>query len=254
MRQVLPVTFLLSCLGIAACSGLPAIQQPVAKFSVAAQQVASTEDAYIEAVRASDEKVQYYNNLKLYVMNLQTPKFETTNNSTISDSDLKLREDLLNTISIYGAKLAALTNSDATKSLDKNVTSLAIDLKSIDKNAFTALDKTVDTNAVVTAVVAIADFVIDREIYKEVKASALAMDPYLGTVADTLKEENKLFARKLQNNAKQIDGRMTTIAARANEVEPHSIVARTTLYQNLMRTTRPFLRGTKSQLMQLWMR
>jgi hypothetical protein len=202
-------------LGVAAflggCGGLGGIQDSVAKFGEAAHGTGSAEMGYLRAVQAADCVNQFH-----------TKSFEFAQGrgplprlagpcapSILDDASLAQRARLMDAITLYADKLAALATNDDDKALDAGARDLAGKLNAVGQK-FGLSDSIVETG-VESAVAAIARMALDQRRFDNAREAAGTMDQPLSIVVAALKTENLLYAQAIGSKIDALEVQLVTL-------------------------------------------
>ncbi len=186
------------------------------------------EQAYAFATAQPDQKTRRYPQVALNLAPHCTPK-ELTN------SELQLRQKLINALALYADSLEALTNGANNRGLNSKSSTLAKGIQSLaSQQKFNAVsaNATAGLNA---AMVGVAEFVIDRHEYTNIREAASKLQKPLETIIDTLKSENVNDAQGLASKLGTVrnEFRIAALSSR-NERGPASFFDITEAHAALM--------------------
>ena len=213
MRLFQLITIIGSVVGISACSGLTQMQDTVTKFdqgvhtaSIAqmnlfhqVQQAECTRNFYQEAF--SFATAQKDTKTQRYPQSIFTITVPSCTPMELNNDQLKIRQKLMDTITLYADAIQTLANGTDDTSLSKNSQDLAASIKGLAiEQKFTAITAT-NTAALNTAVVTITNMILDHKKYKEIKAAASSVQQELAIVVSELKNENLSDAQGLASKA-----------------------------------------------------
>ena len=213
MKQSLLLCVALTALSVSGCfSGLTQIQDSVAKFGQAASSISSAEMNFFQAVKTADCNSQFFTTA--YNQALGTGNFDISGSCTpsiLSDQQLKIRQSLMDALTLYAAKMSALATSDDNKALDSNAQALATKLNSLAKQGgFSGLAVASDVEA---GIIAITNMVLDQTRFSDLKQAAGAMQVHLSAVVGALKTENIAFAEGINSKVEKTEGEVREVLA-----------------------------------------
>jgi hypothetical protein len=174
---------------LSGCAGLSGIQAPLQQFDQSTHSLATSEGAFIQAVRTADCNNQFYQSAFTYSRGQgKLPPLDGACSPTIlSDPEIQLRMDSLDALTAYADKLQALAAGTNT-ALDASAQTIAADLNK-------KFPTPSGVGAVVeTAIIELTNIVLDQVRFTDVKAAAKAASPAIKTIAGDLKVENTGFS------------------------------------------------------------
>jgi hypothetical protein len=198
---------------IAGCAGLSQIQDTITKFDQGVHSTSTAQMNFFRAVQVADCTNQFYKQAFSYATG-KKDNFDLTGVCTptiLTDDQIKIRQALMDAITLYADKMATLATSDDNKMLDSNSQNLAGTLNSMAKtHGFTNLSV---ASGVEAAIIAIANMKIDQMRFSAIKKSATEMQQHLESVVNSLKAENTNFAVGLASNIAAIELELRPIVA-----------------------------------------
>jgi hypothetical protein len=193
------------------CGGLSGIQDSAAKFGEAAHGAASAEMGYLRAVQVADCVNQFHTKAFDFAQgNGLLPRLAGPCTPTIlDDASLAQRARLMDAITLYADKIAALATDDDDKALDASAQGLAGKLNEVGRK-FGLSDPVVETD-VEAAVAAIARMALDQRRFKDAREAAATMDQPLLIVVAALKAENLLYAQAIGSKIDALEVQLVTL-------------------------------------------
>jgi hypothetical protein len=195
---------------ITGCSGLSQIKDPISKFDQGVHSASTAQMNFFRAVQIADCTNQFYNQTADWAIE----KRGTFNLSGVckpailTDDQIKIRQALIDAITLYADKMATLATSDDNKTLDSDSQKLSATLNSMaTAHGFTSLKVAAGVEA---AIIEIANMKLDQMRVAQIKESAAKMQPNLENIVASLKAENTNFAVLV---ASKIDGVKVTLKA-----------------------------------------
>jgi hypothetical protein len=183
----------ISC-ALTGCNGLTQMQDTISKFDQGAHSVSTGQMAFFRQVQIADCNDQFYSAAFDYSIK-QTDRLDLTGKCTptiLDSKQIKSRQALMDSITLYVDKIQTLATSDSNKTLDTNSQNLANQLNGVAKShGFANLSVASDVEA---AVIAITEMALDQRKFKDIASAANAMNPYLVNLVNALKFENNTFA------------------------------------------------------------
>jgi hypothetical protein len=203
MRLILVLTAFAGLL--AACTPLTQLQDSVTKFDQGTHTAATAQEMFLRNVQAADCEAAFYNGTlewardtaQPYTVNVQCP------NTLLPESQYKVRQELMDAISLYADKMAALATDDDDKSLSSDAQKLAGTLNTEATTHQFNLGGA--GSAVEAAIIGIADFAIDRVRVSNLQDAAAKMQPQLSQVVEALKAENLRYAIAVASKIGQVE-------------------------------------------------
>ncbi len=190
------------------CSGLSQLTQSVDKFDSAVHSTSTAQMQFFLAVQTTDCVSQFYSRSLAWAQDqARTPDLTGACQPTIlDDSQLKIRQALMDALTLYADKMSALAGASDNKTLDSNAQDLARQLNSLaTSHGFTGLPVASGIEAAITA---IAEMALDQRRFNDVKAAANAMQEHLTTVVEALKMENTNFAQGIDSKLGGVEGQL----------------------------------------------
>jgi hypothetical protein len=198
---------ILAIFALDGCAGLTQMQDTISKFDQGAHSVATGQMAYFREVQAADCNNQFYTAAYNFSIN-QSNNLDLSGrcNPTVLDSDqIKIRQALMDSLTLYVDKIQTLSTSDDNKTLDANSKDLALQVNGIAKSHGFASGLSL-ADGVEAAVISITEMALDQRRFKDIKGAAAAMNPHVRRVVEALKAENTAYA--------------ITMASKMNALEP----------------------------------
>ncbi|MGA2223597.1 MAG: hypothetical protein ABSH41_04045 [Syntrophobacteraceae bacterium] len=207
------VLFALVGVSLAGCAGLTQIEDTITKYDQGAHSVSAAEMNFFKSVQTVDCTSQFYlqaigwangTEHNFYINGICTP-------TILTDDQIKTRQALMDAITLYADKMAALASRDDSKTLDTNSQKLASNINNMAKqHQFSALPVAADVEA---AIIGISDMVLDQKKFAEIKKAARDMQPDLQTVVMTLQKENIIFAQGIASKIDRIEAALRPLVA-----------------------------------------
>jgi hypothetical protein len=199
---------------LTACSGLTQVQDSISKFDQSTHSVATAQTTFFEAVQAADCDSQFYDAAYSYAQN-KAPGIDLRSNCSprgLTDAQLKIRQTLLASITLYADQLQALAAAGDSKQLSTNEQSLASNINSFAQNqGFAKSGIAADVEA---AIIGLTGMVLDYTKFATIQAAAAAQQDNLSKVVTQLKAENIGDAAGIDSNLSNIRDEMATELAR----------------------------------------
>lgn len=217
-------TFALSvafCLMGSGCGGLTQIQDTVTKFDQGAHTVSTTQIAFLKSAQAADCNFAFFQNSLAY-SNAPVPEphiplklVGTCESQLVTANSLKIRQRLLDAITLYADQIQAVASTGSDKALADNAQKTAGTLNDLASKA-QLIGQTDGTGkpvvtAVEAAVIGITQMVLSSAQLKDIKASAKAQSANLKLVVDHLKEENTQLAIAMESRAGYVADTFTSV-------------------------------------------
>ena len=206
-------SYLLLFLCLSGCSGLKQIQDVMTKFDEGVHAVSVSEMNFFKAVQAADCSNQFYSMAYDYAVNIKS-NFDLTGacQPTILDDDqIAIRRALMDAVTLYADKMAALATSDDDKTLDANSRKLAGQINALASQG--GLGNLSLASGVQAGIVAISEMALDRKRFDSIKEAASEMAPHLVNVVAALKTENTNFAYGIASKAGGVEGYLREVVA-----------------------------------------
>jgi hypothetical protein len=128
--------YIAAVLLLAGCSGLTQMQDTISKFDQGAHSVATGQMAFFRQVQIADCNNQFYSAAFNFSIK-QTEKLDLTGicEPTILDNNqIKIRQALMDSLTLYVDKIQTLATGDSNKTLDSNSQNLAGQLNGLAKS------------------------------------------------------------------------------------------------------------------------
>ena len=188
IKRVLGTALLTSIL--AACAGITLMQDSLSKLDQSTHDLATVQESYWTDLQAADCQYQSLESVARYYAAPATsgvPLSSTCKATILTDDQVELRKNLTGALVLYVDKLQAIGTDDSDKNLTSNSESLAAAIKkaapSVNANA----------TGVEAALIAISELALDQRRFGDIKSAAIAMNPSISSIVQTLKNENQLF-------------------------------------------------------------
>ena len=191
------------CLALAGCTLGPLAKQSAA-FSTAANQVInSSEDAYRAANQLRlDEQVA----AAVYDYD-KNPTWSpyTDPKPLLTPDQLDARITILNGLKAYADSLVTITGSQSSKELNTAATGVGSNLKTLSSTASTTLKSSVpgipamssaEANGASTAIRALGDYLIARQVKRSLPAVTQQMNPTIQTLCELLNSDITILRRQ----------------------------------------------------------
>jgi hypothetical protein len=204
---------LITAVTIAGCAGLTQMQDSITKFDQGVHSASAAQMNFFRAVQVADCTNQFYTQTYNWAIH-KNNNFDLSGickPEILSDDQIKIRQALMDAITLYADKMAMLATSDDNKTLDSNSQNIASTLDSVAKaHGFTNLSVTTGVEA---AIIAIANMKIDQMRITQIKKSAADMQQYLESIVASLKAENTNFAVGVASKIDAIELELRPIVA-----------------------------------------
>jgi hypothetical protein len=181
---------LASC--VAALSGCPNFNEPVAHFSQAANNTQSAEGAFIrDAQRKECEAAIYESAFEVAIGHKPSSSFDFVDPCpaiVITQREIQIRDAAMAAIVLYANSLQALATGGSDTSLDADLKTTATNLSTASKaNAFQGVSSSLsNASAVTQAIGAVADWVLELKVSGDIKEASKNMQENLKTLPLTI--------------------------------------------------------------------
>jgi hypothetical protein len=195
--------------------GLMQIQSPIAQFSTGVHSLATSEMNFFKAVQTMDCVTGFYTQAFEY-SNGNGTTFDISgkcNPILLTDDQIKIRQTLMDTLTLYADKMKVLATNDDT-ALDSEMVG---DISNTIKTYKTQTLNSEITTGIKVAMIAITDMILDHKKFTEVKSSATAMQPYLETIVKDLKSENSSLAQNIDSKMDKVEINLRWIISKSHE-------------------------------------
>lgn len=227
-------------LSLAGCPGLSMMQQSILQFDQGAHSLSTSEMNYFIAVQSVDCTAGFY----LQAINWANgpgSNFDISGVCTptiLTDAQIKTRQALMDALTLYADKMAALASPDSNKALDANSQKLAENLNALAKQQkFSDLSL---ASSVEAAIIAISEMALDQKKFKEIKTAAKEMNPHLTAVVSALEIENNVFAQGIGSKLDSIEMNLRPLVASQTKSDPMSRLMDVVEARHIMQTANPF--------------
>lgn len=210
--------YIAAVLLLAGCSGLTQMQDTISKFDQGAHSVATGQMAFFRQVQIADCNNQFYSAAFNFSIK-QTEKLDLTGTcepTILDNNQIKIRQALMDSLTLYVDKIQTLATGDSNKTLDTNSQNLAGQLNGLAKSHGFGSSLSI-AQGVEAAVIAITEMALDQRKFNDLKSAASAMNPYFLKVIDSLKAENNNFAIGMASKMEQIEIPLHTAVAVARD-------------------------------------
>jgi len=185
---------------IALTSGcaLTQLQDSLSKFDQGAHSVATSQMAFFNGVHRIECEKQFYDAAYNYSKNKNTPidlrgKCKA-DQLFLSSAQIKIRQNLLDAITLYADQLQALASAGDDKNLDTNLQTTATNLNKLASQGGLSKNDISIAADVEAAVVALTNMVLDQVKKNDIKTAAKNQQDNIVKVVEALKAENKSLA------------------------------------------------------------
>lgn len=189
---------------LAGCSGLTQMQDTISKFDQGTHSVATGQMTFFRQVQIADCNNQFYS-AAFKFSTKQTDVLDLTGKcvpTILDEKQIKSRQALMNSITLYVDKIQTLATGDINKTLDTNSQNLAKQLNGVAKtHGFADLST---ASKVEADVIAITEMALDQRKFKDIKDAANTINPSIVEIVNTLKDENSTFAIGMASKMDQI--------------------------------------------------
>ncbi len=201
--------------GCATFSRLAQTQDTVSKFDQGVHLVSVSEMAFLHQIQAAECTRDFYAQAYAFATARRNPKTRSYPQvalnlephcvpKELTNGELKLRQKLINVLTLYADSLEALTNRQNNGGLDSKSSTLAKGFQSLaSQQQFDAVsaNATAGLNA---AMVEVVEFIIDRREYTNIRQVASKLQKPLETIIDALKSENVNDAQGLASKLETV--------------------------------------------------
>jgi len=205
-RKLLPSLLCVCLLWLAGCSLSPLARNTAAFSSAASLVVANTQNAYRAAVRLN-EKAQ----ASLLVARFDTPQPMDPHSirPLIDEKGLKARSDVLDGLRTYAQTIADLSSGVSSPKLDEAAAACGSNLKSLGDAlaASTPIGINVtstEANAASTALKALGDFLVSRQVKSSVPRVIRDMDPNIDALSQLLSNDLEILRDQAGRDYEQL--------------------------------------------------
>ncbi len=185
----------------------------MSKFDQGAHSVSAAQIGYFNDMRTAECEAQFYGAVYAYARS-ETAAIDLRGNCTplrLTDPQMTIRQNLMNSITLYADALQALSATGDDKQLDTNAQNLAAKINGLAKSGgFAVSGVGADVEA---AIVGLTGMVIDNKKFTEVRDAAISQQENLSSVIDALKKENSEDAVGIDSSLSNIRDELTTILA-----------------------------------------
>ena len=210
-------TYVAISLFLFGCNGLTQMQDTISKFDQGAHSVATGQMKFFRQVQIADCNDQFYSNAFEWSTK-QTDKLDLSGNCSptiLDDKQIKDRQALMDSITLYVDKIQTLATSDTNKTLDSNSQNLATQLNGLAKtHGFTNISLAAGVEA---AIVAITEMALDQRKFNDITSAAKEMSPSLIKIVDSLKFENNVYSIALAGKVDHVQIQLKTAIAEARK-------------------------------------
>ncbi|MEX3969741.1 hypothetical protein [Paraburkholderia caribensis] len=205
---------------IGGCSGLTQVQDSVTKFDQGAHTIATAQVTFFRSAQTADCNFHFYTRALEYshnpnptpgVLPLMAPCDKSS--MAITDDQIALRQNLLNTITLYADQIQAVASTDSDKTLSDNARDTAKNINDAAKALHLTGSATPVATGVEAAVIAITNMVLNAKQLRDIKAAAQEQSVNLKNVVSRLKIENINLAKHLAEIADNITQQFETSIA-----------------------------------------
>jgi hypothetical protein len=192
-------------LGLTGCSGLTQLQDTISKYDQGVHSVSTGQMAFFRQVQMADCNNQFYSNAYAFAINKSDVlDLSGTCNPTILDANqIKSRQALMDSLTLYVDKIQTLATNDTDKALDANSRSLAEAINGLAKSrGLASLSHAEDIEA---ALIAISEMALDQRRFGDIRNAAQSMMPFVKQVVEALKTENSTFAIGMASKMDQLE-------------------------------------------------
>lgn len=203
---------------LAGCAGLTQMEDTITKFDQGAHSLSAAEMNFFRAVQTVDCTSSFYLQAIGWVNGIEH-NFDISGTCTptiLTDDQVKTRQALMDTITLYADRMETMASRDDDKTLDTNSQKLAGNINDMAKQHEFSSAFPVATD-VEAAIISIAEMVLDQKKFTVIKTAAKETEPHLEKVIKALQEENKTFAQGIASKIDNIEGGLRSIVANTHE-------------------------------------
>lgn len=212
MKNSICITLIIA---LAGCSGLTQIQDTVSRFDQGAHSVATGQMKFFRQVQIADCNNQFYSAAFKWALN-NVENLDLSGEcmpSILDDKQIKNRQALMDSITLYVDTIQALATNDNNKTLDSNSQNLAARLNGMARShGFANISLAAEAEA---AVIAITEMALDQRKFKDITSAATAMSSSLLNIVENLKAENSTYAISMAGKMDQIQIQLKTALVEA---------------------------------------
>jgi len=213
--------FILIALLLTGCAGLTQMQDTIAKFDQGAHSVSAAQMNFFHQVQTAQCNRDFYTAAFDYSAHSrvkEVPKLVAPCDPTeLTNDQLKIRQNLMDAITLYADAIQTLANGSDNKNLSDNSKDLAGNIKTLASQQKFASITPGETAALNAALVTITNMVLDHTKYKHIRDAASQIQPQLAIVVAELKSENLFDAQALKSKANLLDNQFGTALAAARD-------------------------------------
>jgi hypothetical protein len=238
-RQIL-VLFAIG-ISLAGCAGLTQMEDTITKFDQGAHTLSTAQMNYFQAVQVVDCTSAFYIQAIGWARGTES-NFDisgTCNPTILTDDQIKTRQALMDSITLYADRMTAMASRDKNKTLDANSQKLAVNINGMAKqHQFSAaLPVAADVEA---AIIGISEMVLDEKKFTIIKTAAADMQPHIEKVIKALQAENQTFAQGIASKIDNIELGLRSIVASAHEQRGEMSFFDVVQAREILRSANPF--------------
>lgn len=231
-------------LSLTGCTSLSQIQEPLSKFDQGVHAVATAQVTFMNSAHSVECEKQFYDDASDFIsrpgvgINLQK-KCDAAKVS-LTSAQIKVRQSLLDALTLYADKLQAIGDGSDDKALDDKSQTVATNLNKIaSDHELSSADLTVTQDAE-AAVVGIASMVLDQRKFSDITSAAKAQQSNIELLARTLQQENIAIAYVVDGDVGAIRNKMQIALRDMRDKQGSTMFVDLITARNYLLTITPF--------------
>lgn len=225
---------------LSGCSSMTQLQGSVSKFDQDTHAAATDEVSFLRAVQTADCDNQFYSNSYNFAVG-STNSLDLSGVCTptiLTDNQIKIRQVLMDAITLYADKMQALSTNNDNKTLDTNSLKLANQIRSLATQH--GLSGVPEASAVESSIIELTDMVLDKKRFSDIQHTAKAMAASLAKVVVDIKTENTILAIGISSKTQQLEPELQLVVKSARSQRGPASFFDVIEARRLMQSTDPF--------------
>jgi hypothetical protein len=248
MRTGLGGAVLASFFLISGCSSLTQVQDSLSKFDQGAHSVSTSQMSFLNGAHAVECATQFYGAAYAYSLDNAVPidlRGQCKSDGLmLSSAQIQVRQNLMDSITLYADQLQALSSAGDDKNLDSNLQTTAGNLNTLaGKYGLSKQDASI-AHDVEAAVVGLTNMVLDQKKANDVRAAASAQQANLSKVVTALKAENVSLASGIDGDIGDIRAHLAALLAVTRNKQGSAVFFDVVRARNYLQAVSPF--GTQA--------